>query len=55
MPKFKCKDIGMDCSFKTKAKTEAELMKQIAAHAKEAHKLDPIPGEVLEKVKKAIK
>jgi len=55
VPKFKCKDIGMDCSFKAKAKTEDELMKQIAVHAKEAHNLDPIPEDVLSKVKKAIK
>ena len=55
MPKFKCRDIGMDCGFKAKARTEGELMKHIAAHAKEVHNLDPVPDDILKKVKKAIK
>jgi predicted small metal-binding protein len=55
VPKFKCKDIGVDCSFKAKAKTEEELMAKIAEHAKGTHNYDPIPDEILNKVKKAIK
>ncbi len=52
---FACKDIGMSCGFKASAKTEAELMPKIAQHAKEAHKMDPIPPETVQKVKAAIK
>jgi len=55
MPSFVCKDIGMDCKFETTAPAEAELMKKIAEHAKSAHKLDPIPPDVMAKVKAAIK
>ncbi len=55
MPSFKCKDIGMKCGFTAKAKTEDELMKLIAGHAKSAHNLDPIPPETMDKIKKAIK
>ena len=52
---FACKDIGMDCGFKASASSELELMPKIVQHAKEAHKLDPIPAETVQKVKAAIK
>jgi predicted small metal-binding protein len=52
---FVCKDIGMNCGFKASAKTEEELMPKIAQHAKEAHQLDPVPAETLQKIKAAIK
>ena len=52
---FACKDIGMSCGFKASAKTEEELMPKIAQHAKEVHKMDPIPPETVQKVKAAIK
>ena len=55
MPSFKCADIGMPCKFEATAKTEPELMQKIAEHAKTAHKIDPIPPDLLAKVKKAIR
>jgi predicted small metal-binding protein len=55
MPSFSCKDAGVDCDFKAEAKTEEKLMKKIAKHARKGHGYDPIPEEMLEKVKKAIK
>ena len=55
MPSFVCKDTGMNCPFTANAPAEAELMKKIAAHAKSAHKLDPIPPDVMARVKAAIK
>jgi predicted small metal-binding protein len=55
MPSFACKDIGMDCKFQTTAPTEADLMKKIADHAKSAHKIDPVPSDLMAKIKKAIK
>jgi len=53
MPSFKC--FGKNCTFETSAPTEAELMKKIAEHAKTAHKMDPIPPDIMVKVKAAIK
>ena len=53
MPSFVC--FAKDCGFKASAPTEAELMKKIAEHAKTAHKMDPIPPDVMAKVKAAIK
>jgi predicted small metal-binding protein len=55
MPSFACKDIGMDCKFETTAQTEAELIPKIAAHAKSVHKIDPVPADLMAKIKKAIK
>jgi predicted small metal-binding protein len=55
MPSFACKDIGMECGFKTTAKTQDELMKNIAAHAAKAHNMKTIDQATLAKVKKAIK
>ena len=53
MPSFEC--FGKNCGFKTSAPTEAELMTKIAEHAKGAHKMDPIPPDVMVKVKATIK
>ncbi len=53
MPSFKC--FGKNCTFETSAPTEAELIKKIAEHAKTAHKMDPIPPDIMVKVKAAIK
>ena len=55
MPSFACKDIGMDCKFQTTAPTEADLMKKIADHAKSAHKIDPVPPDLMAKIKKLLK
>ncbi|MCL5419378.1 MAG: DUF1059 domain-containing protein [Candidatus Marsarchaeota archaeon] len=52
---FACKDIGLSCSFKAKAKTEEELMGKIAQHASEAHNMQQIDAATLSKVKAAIK
>ncbi|HQA81683.1 MAG TPA: DUF1059 domain-containing protein [Methanoregulaceae archaeon] len=53
MPSFKC--IAKNCPFETSAPTEAELMKKIIEHAKTVHKMDPMPPDILAKVKAAIK
>jgi predicted small metal-binding protein len=53
MPSFVC--FAKNCGFQTSAPTEAELMTKIAEHAKTAHKMDPIPPDIMVKVKAAIK
>lgn len=55
MPSFACKDIGMQCGFKTTAKTMDELMKNISAHAAEAHNMKSVDDATLASIKKAIK
>jgi predicted small metal-binding protein len=55
MPTFKCKDIGMDCTFETKAKSNDELIKQIKDHALKVHKIKDVSPELMTKISGAIK
>ena len=55
MPSFKCKDIGMDCPFETKADSVPDLMKEIATHAATVHKMKDVPPDMMMKIKMAIK
>jgi predicted small metal-binding protein len=40
-----CRDVGVDCDFVARGKTEDEIFRQYAKHAKEAHGTDEIPEE----------
>ncbi len=53
MPSFKCRNIGMNCPFETKAANEFELEKKIAEHARTAHSMQLGPKE-WEDIKKTI-
>ncbi len=55
MPSFKCKDMGMKCSFEIKDENQDELMKMIAMHGATTHDIQKIPPDMMEKVKKVIK
>lgn len=48
-------DASAGCGFQVRAETEAELMQLVAAHAKQCHKLDSIPPEMVSKVQAAVK
>jgi predicted small metal-binding protein len=51
-----CRDVGVDCDFKViGASSENELMQLAAIHAKMAHNIDPLPAELVEKVKQGMK
>lgn len=52
---LRCRDVGMDCDFVTRAATEEEILKQAAAHAQTAHNMKDIPAEVVAKVRAAIR
>jgi predicted small metal-binding protein len=43
------------CAFQVRTETEAEMMQQVALHAKQCHKLESVPPEMTAKVKAAIK
>jgi predicted small metal-binding protein len=49
-----CGDIVAGCAFKAEAQTEEELVKKVAAHAKDAHGLNQVTPDLLAKVKAAI-
>jgi predicted small metal-binding protein len=51
-----CREAGVDCDFKvTGASSENEIMLLAAVHAKLAHNIDPLPAELVEKVKQGTK
>ena len=51
---LKCRDVGMDCNFEVRAKTEEEILKKAAEHAKTVHNMKEITKEVVEKVRAVI-
>jgi len=55
MLSFTCRDLGMDCSFKTTGTTEKELLNKFRDHAESFHHMPVLTPEVLLKVRKAIK
>jgi len=56
MPKtMKCRDVGPDCDYVARGESEEEIMKQVAAHARDAHGMNEVPPELAEKARSAIK
>ena len=53
MLKFKCKDVGFECSFVAKGKTEDEILSQCANHAKNDHGMKP--EDITDELKSQIK
>ncbi|MCL4336995.1 MAG: DUF1059 domain-containing protein [Candidatus Thermoplasmatota archaeon] len=52
---FKCKEIGMDCDFQVTGKEAADLIPQIAEHARTTHQLDEIGDDLKDKINDSIK
>ena len=55
MPSFACKDVGMECTWSAKDKSQDKLLGKIADHAKKQHKMATIDDAMMAKVKAAIK
>jgi len=49
-----CGDVVPGCAFRTEAATEEELLKRVAAHAKDVHGVTDVTPELLSKVRAAI-
>jgi predicted small metal-binding protein len=49
-----CKDVGPDCDYVIRGKTEDEIFARAAEHAKAVHHMDKIPPELIEKARAAI-
>jgi len=45
----------VDCDFEARGETEREVLKQCADHARTEHGMDPIPADLVAKVKAAIR
>ena len=56
MASFKCKDMGIHCEFEVKDTNQGELMEIITLHNEKTHNQKvPLPPDVMEKIRKAIK
>jgi len=52
---LRCRDVGADCDYIIRGKTEEEIFKKAAEHAKTAHHMTEIPSELVEKARAAIR
>jgi predicted small metal-binding protein len=50
-----CRDVGVDCDFKTSGETVEEVLQAAAQHAKQVHGMDAIPPELAGIVQAAIR
>lgn len=50
----RCRDVGFDCEGVVRAETEAELMQQVAEHAKTAHGVEEVTDDIVEKVRSVV-
>ncbi len=55
MPKFSCKDMGMNCEWHAEADDLDKLLEEIKKHASEAHGITEFTPDLVEKVKSVIK
>ena len=52
---LRCKDLGVDCDFVVRGKTEEEVLKKAAEHAKKDHDIDEVTEEYLATWRKAVR
>lgn len=52
---FRCKDIGLDCDFTVSGKEAADLIPQIAEHAKSSHEMNEIDDETKDRINNSIR
>ena len=45
-----CRDLGFDCDAVVRAESSEEALQMVAQHAKEAHAMDEVNPELVEKV-----
>jgi predicted small metal-binding protein len=54
MKSFKCGDLVPGCPTELQADTDEEIMKRIAAHARDDHGMDHVPPEIEDKIRASI-
>lgn len=52
---LKCRDLGMECGFQAHGKTDDEVLRQTAEHAKDKHGIATMPPDLQQKARAAIK
>ncbi len=51
---FRCRDIGNNCNYQVRARSEEEVLQKVGEHAKTSHNMSEISRELAEKVRAAI-
>lgn len=44
---LRCRDVGFDCEAVVRAETDAEILEQVAVHAREVHGLNDVDDDVV--------
>jgi AhpD family alkylhydroperoxidase len=52
---LRCRDVGVDCDYVIRGKTEEEIFEKAAEHAKAVHHMKEIPKELMKKARAAIR
>jgi predicted small metal-binding protein len=52
---LRCRDMGVQCDWQTRAETEKEVLDRAAKHAAEKHNMKELSKEMVAKAKAAIK
>lgn len=52
---LRCKDVGVDCDFVASGKTEEEVLKKAAEHARKDHNIKRVTKDYLESWRKHIR
>jgi AhpD family alkylhydroperoxidase len=52
---LRCRDVGVDCDYVARGKTEEDILRKAAEHAQKVHNMREIPRELMEKVRAAIR
>lgn len=51
---LKCRDVGVDCDYEAKGKTEKEVLNKATEHAKKDHNIKKVTEEYLKSWRKHI-
>ncbi len=52
---FACKDMGFECNFVARAKTDKDLLVKVAQHARQAHNIEKVDSDMERKVLSVVK
>ncbi len=50
-----CRDLGFDCAAVVRADSEEEALDMVAQHAKEAHDMEEVTTELVEKTREVMR
>ena len=50
MKQFKCGDVVLGCEWVTRSEDDEELFNEISSHARDAHAMDEVPPEVVDRI-----